>query len=86
MVFKPVFAFKKQLASLRSGGGGDGIGGRRSGGSGISGYFGSTRSGGGGSGRGNANGAEGRVVTPGCQIGYVDHTGCHQLNRVLTAK
>jgi hypothetical protein len=20
-----------------------------------------------------------RVVTPGCQIGYVDHTGCHQL-------
>jgi hypothetical protein len=21
-----------------------------------------------------------------CQIGYMDHTGCHQLNRVLTAK
>jgi hypothetical protein len=20
-----------------------------------------------------------RVVTPGCQIGYMDHTGCHQL-------
>jgi hypothetical protein len=28
----------------------------------------------------------GRVVTPGSQIGYMDHTGCHQLNRVLTAK
>jgi hypothetical protein len=27
-----------------------------------------------------------RVVTPGCQIGYMDHhSGCHQLNRVLTA-
>ena len=27
----------------------------------------------------------GRVVTPGgCQMCYVDHTGCHQLNRVLT--
>ena len=24
----------------------------------------------------------GRLVTPGCQIGYMDHTGCHQLNRV----
>jgi hypothetical protein len=24
------------------------------------------------------------VVTPGCQIGYMEHTGCHQLNRVLT--
>ena len=26
------------------------------------------------------------VVTPGCQIGYMDghHTGCHRLNRVLT--
>jgi ABC-type multidrug transport system ATPase subunit len=22
----------------------------------------------------------GRVVTPGCQIGYMDYTGCHQLN------
>jgi hypothetical protein len=22
--------------------------------------------------------------TPGCQIYYMDHTGCHQLNRVLT--
>jgi hypothetical protein len=21
---------------------------------------------------------EGRVVTPGCQIGYMEHTGCHQ--------
>jgi hypothetical protein len=21
-----------------------------------------------------------RVVTPGCQIGYMDHTGCHRLN------
>jgi hypothetical protein len=28
-----------------------------------------------------------RVVTPGCQIGYMeDHTGCHQLNRVLKCK
>jgi hypothetical protein len=27
------------------------------------------------------------VITPGCQIGYMEtHTGCHQLNRVLTAK
>jgi hypothetical protein len=26
-----------------------------------------------------------RVVTPGrCQIGYMDHTGYHRLNRVLT--
>jgi Na+/H+-translocating membrane pyrophosphatase len=28
----------------------------------------------------------GRVVTPGCQNGHVDHTGCHQSNPVLTAK
>jgi hypothetical protein len=27
-----------------------------------------------------------RVATPGCRIGYMDHTGCHQLNRDLTAK
>ena len=28
-----------------------------------------------------------RVGTPGgCQIGYMEHTVCHQLNRVLTAK
>jgi hypothetical protein len=32
-------------------------------------------------------GRGGRVVTPGCQIGCMDYTGCHQLlNRVLTAK
>ena len=24
------------------------------------------------------------ALTPGCQIGYADHTGCRQLNRVLT--
>jgi hypothetical protein len=28
----------------------------------------------------------GKVVSPGCQIGYMEYTGCHQLNRVLTAK
>jgi hypothetical protein len=30
----------------------------------------------------------GRVVhlTPGSQIGYIEHTGCHQLNRVLTVQ
>jgi hypothetical protein len=28
----------------------------------------------------------GRVVTPGCQIGYMEHTGCHQFECVLTAK
>jgi hypothetical protein len=27
-----------------------------------------------------------RVGTPGCQIGHMDHAGCRQLNRVLTAK
>jgi hypothetical protein len=32
-----------------------------------------------------AHGIDGRVVSPECQIGYVEHTGC-QLNRVLTAK
>jgi hypothetical protein len=32
------------------------------------------------------NQSGGRVVTPGYQIVYMDHTGCHQLNRVLTAK
>jgi hypothetical protein len=24
------------------------------------------------------------ALTPGCQIAYVEHTGCHQVNRVLT--
>jgi hypothetical protein len=30
----------------------------------------------------------GMSLTPGCQIGYMDctYTGCHRLNRVLTAK
>ena len=28
---------------------------------------------------GYAEYAVGRVVTPGCQIGYTEHTGCHQL-------
>jgi hypothetical protein len=23
---------------------------------------------------------------PGCQIGYMEYTGCHRLNRALTAK
>jgi hypothetical protein len=27
-----------------------------------------------------------RVVTPGCRIRYRGRTGCHRLNRVLTAK
>jgi hypothetical protein len=26
------------------------------------------------------------LSTPGCQIGYMEHTGCHQLNRVLTCE
>ena len=32
-----------------------------------------------------AAGGTGMFVTPGCQISYsyMDHTGCHQLNRVL---
>jgi hypothetical protein len=30
-------------------------------------------------------GGVGFVTWPGgCQIGYMEHTGCHQLNRVLT--
>jgi hypothetical protein len=28
----------------------------------------------------------GRAVTPGSRIGYTDNTGCHQLNRVVTAQ
>jgi Na+/H+-translocating membrane pyrophosphatase len=30
--------------------------------------------------------ALGRVGTPGCQIGHVDHTGCHQLVVLTDAK
>jgi hypothetical protein len=26
------------------------------------------------------------ALTPGCQMRYMDHTGCHQLNHALTAK
>jgi hypothetical protein len=37
-------------------------------------------------GREAVRGGDGRVGTPGCQISYMDHTGCHQLDRVLTAK
>jgi hypothetical protein len=36
------------------------------------------------SGEGKGGEPAGRGVTPGCQIGYMDYTGCHQLNRVLT--
>jgi hypothetical protein len=30
--------------------------------------------------------SEGRVGTPRCQMGYLDHSGCQHLNRVLIAK